>query len=378
MHTDYKRRGKRFLGRTYSIRRSKRYHSAIIFILCFFTAVYLFSAVIHKTSLPANTAFLNLCLRTVFPMLSDNAFTLILPNKYDIINSVIPAISSNEAMAKKYAAEWDMSIRAKRSDIKSGETEQKTEQINNIKVQTLSMASKGLTFNNATEYSVDTQALLTAPLAFASKKNEPRVLIVHTHTSEAYSDSPGGRSTDDDKNVVRVGEEIANTLNRAGIVTIHDKTKNDQPDYNGSYKKALSVIQKNLLENPSIEIVLDIHRDYTVRDAGKPTELHLKPTQTENGKDAAQIMFVMGTDAMDLHHPDWQHNLSFAVKIQSKLDEIHPNLCRPINIRTERFNQHMTKGSMIIEVGSSTNTLSEAVRAGGYVAEAIADVLKQK
>ncbi len=378
MHTGYKRSKRRFLSKTYSIRHAKRSFSAIIFIICLFVSVYLLSAVMHSTSFTLNTSILNVCLRTAFPMLSDNTTSLVLPNKYDIINSVFPAIRSNDAMAKKYAAKWDASIRAKRSDKKSSEVEQKTEEINNIKVQTLSMAAKGLTFNNATEYSVDANTLLSTPLAFASKSNEPRVLIVHTHTSEAYADSPGGRSTDDSQNVVRIGKEIADSLNRAGIITIHDTTKNDQPDYNGSYKNALSIIQKNLLAHPSLEIVLDVHRDYTVRDAGTPSELHLKPTQTENGKNAAQIMFVMGTDAMDLHHPDWRHNLSFAVKIQNRLNEIHPNLCRPINIRTERFNQHMTKGSMIIEVGSSTNTLNEAIRAGGYIAEAIADVLNKK
>ena len=377
MHTGYNRRKRRFLSRTYNVHNLKRSFYAIIFIICMFMSILLFSSATHKTSLFTNTNILTACLRLVFPMLPDN-FSIVLPNKYDIINSVFPVISSNDAMAKKYAAKWDMSIRAKRSDKKNSEIKEKTEQINNIKVQTLSMAAKGLTYNNATEYAVDANTLLNAPLNFVSKNNEPRVLIVHTHTSEAYSDSPGGRSTDDSQNVVRIGKEIADSLNRAGIKTIHDTTKNDQPDYNGSYKNALSVIQKNLLKYPSLEIVLDVHRDYTVRDSGKPTELHLKPTQTENGKDAAQIMFVIGTDAMDLHHTDWRHNLSFATKIQSRLDEIHPNLCRPINVRTERFNQHMTKGSMIIEVGSSTNTLNEAIRAGGYIAEAISDVLNKK
>lgn len=376
MHTGYNRRKRRFLSRTYTFRHLKRSFYAIIFIICSFVAILLFSSATHKTSFWANTDALSLCLRLVFPVLPDNS-EIVLPNKYDIINSVFPVISSNDAMAKKYAAKWDMSIRAKRSDKKKSETEQKTEQINDIKVQTLSMAAKGLTFNNATEYAVDANTLLNAPLSFGSKNNEPRVLIVHTHTSEAYADSPGGRSTDDSQNVVRIGKEIADSLNRAGIITIHDTTKNDQPDYNGSYKNALSIIQKNLLAHPSLEIVLDIHRDYTVRDSGTPSELHLKPTQTEDGKNAAQIMFVVGTDAMDLHHPDWRHNLSFATKIQNRLNEIHPNLCRPINVRTERFNQHMTKGSMIIEVGSSTNTLKEAIRAGGYIAEAIADVISK-
>lgn len=298
------------------------------------------------------------------------------PNRYDILNAVYPMIPANSATAKKYAAKYNSSIRAKRSASQT-ENQEKTETLQNKTVQTLNMAAKGLSFNNATTYALNADELLAAPLSFGSRRNEARVLIVHTHTSEAYFDSPNGRSTNPQENVVRVGSEIAETLRQKGVVSIHDTTKNDEPDYNGSYKKALGVIQQNLLQHPSVEIVLDIHRDYTVRDSGTPSELYLKPTQTQNGKDAAQIMFVMGTDAMDLYHPNWRHNLSFAVKIQNKMNQLHPELCRPINLRIERFNQHMTKGSMIIEVGSSTNTLEEAIRAGGYIGEAIAAVLNE-
>ncbi|MBQ3226166.1 MAG: stage II sporulation protein P, partial [Clostridia bacterium] len=141
------------------------------------------------------------------------------------------------------------------------------------------------------------------------------------------------------------------------------------------YKKALGVIQKNLDRYPSIEIVLDVHRDYIVRDSGKPTELLLKPTLTEHGKNTAQIMFVVGTDALGLSHPDWKHNLAFAVQLQDTANRLHPNLCRPVNLRTERFNQHMTKGSLIVEVGASANTLAEAISAGKCVGEALASLL---
>ncbi len=382
MQTRYKRTEKKFLSRTFVLRHKKNKSAAPItaFLLC----AVLFLLLSFRLTIPAvqsffQTKWLTSSFRFAFPFFSGEEEIALLPNKYDIISSALPAIRANEVMAKKYAAQYDTSIRAKRSEEKEQtvQEEPKTEIIQDMKIQTLSMAADGLTFNNASDYSVDANTLLQSPLAFGSKANEPRVLIVHTHTSEAYFDSPGGRSTDPEENVVRVGTEIAKTLNQAGIITIHDQTKNDEPDYNGSYKKALGVIQQNLLKYPSIEIVLDIHRDYTVRDDGKPTELHLKPTQTQNGKNAAQIMFVMGTDSMGLYHPDWRHNLSFAVKIQNKMDQIHPDLCRPINIRTERFNQHMTKGSMIIEVGSSTNTLEEAIRSGSYIGEAIAAVLKE-
>ena len=199
------------------------------------------------------------------------------------------------------------------------------------------------------------------------------MLIIHTHTSEAYAESPDARSEDPSKNVVAVGNEIKKALNAAGIGVIHDTTQNDNPSYNQSYKKALSVIEKNLAAHPTIEVVLDIHRDYIKRDDGtlvKPTVV------TKNGEKAAQIMFVMGTDSMDLYHPNWRHNLAFATKIQNKLLSTQPGLCRSINIRTERFNQHATKGSMIIEVGTGVNTVEEAKLSGKLTGEAIAAVLK--
>lgn len=381
MQTSYKRSGKRFLSHTFVVRRKKsgRFFPFALPFLCVCAAIC-FLPSLAKLLVPvlAQSGCFQACAQAISPLLPGEENFALLPDAFALVDAVVPSIRSNEAMAKKYAAQYNGSIRAKRpnKDAPAPSAEPKTETIRDMRIQTLSMAADGLTFNNASDYSLDADALLSAPLAFGSKENEPRVLIVHTHTSEAYFDSPGGRSTDPTKNVVRVGEEIANTLNRAGIVTIHDRTKNDEPDYNGSYKKALGVIQQNLLKYPSIEIVLDVHRDYTVRDEGKPTELFLKPTQTQNGKDAAQIMFVMGTDSMGLYHPDWRHNLSFAVKLQDKMNQLHPNLCRPVNVRIERFNQHMTKGSMIIEVGSSTNTLDEAVRSGSYIGEVIAKVLK--
>lgn len=289
-----------------------------------------------------------------------------LTNPYDVISSVIPATKANEEMSKKYAAMYNNSIKAKREKEEKGKIYEEEGKI----IQEINMA-KGLIFNNATEHAVDVNELLNASLPFQMDKEKPEVLIVHTHTSEAYADSPNGRSEDSRYNVVRVGEEIEKQLTAVGIKTIHDKTRNDYPSYNGSYKKALGVIQANLDKYPSIEIVLDIHRDYTVRADGTA----LKPTMTQDNKKAAQIMFVMGTNAMGLEHPNWKQNLSFAVKIQNELQKQYPDLCRPINIRIERFNQHVTKGSMIIEMGSSTNTLEEAVLAGEYTGKAIAKVL---
>ncbi len=283
---------------------------------------------------------------------------------YDTLADTILSIRASGAMSKKYAALYGgitkKSNTKTQADILSGnvlETDVSTDKI---------------AFINTPGYSVDANALLSTKLNFSSPFNGPRVLIVHTHTSEAYAENPDGRSENNKENVVSVGKEIADALKKEGIKVIHDTTQNDNPSYNQSYKKAMTVIQKNLEKYPTIEVVLDIHRDYIKRDDGTM----VKPTITlKNGKKAAQIMFVIGTDNMGLFHPEWRHNLAFSAQIQNKLNEIEPGLCRAINIRTERFNQHATKGSMIIEVGTAVNTSDEAKRSGKLVGGAIAKVL---
>lgn len=286
---------------------------------------------------------------------------------YNLLEDSILSIKASEIMQKKYAAKYGGIIKQNIAP--------KT-QINDVLMDNVletDVSTDDITFINTPKVSVDKQTLLNTPLTFSTPNGSPQVLIIHTHTSEAYAESVSARSEDPAYNVVGVGKAIKTELAKAGIGVIHDVTQNDNPSYNQSYKKALTLIEKNVAANPTIEVVLDIHRDYIKRDDGtlvKPTVI------TKSGEKAAQIMFVMGTDAMDLYHPNWRHNLAFSAQIQAKLQNIQPGLCRSINIRTERFNQHATKGSMIIEVGTGVNTFKEAELSGKIIGTAIADVLK--
>lgn len=283
---------------------------------------------------------------------------------YDLLADTLLSIRASDVMSKKYAALY--------GGIKKKSDSKNQEDVLLGEILETDVSAEGITFINTPGYAVDANALLNTKLNFSSPFNGPRVLIVHTHTSEAYAENSGGRSENAAQNVVSVGAEIAKSLEKAGIRVIHDTTQNDNPSYNQSYKKAMTVINQNLSEHPTIEVVLDIHRDYIKRDDGTM----VKPTvKTKSGEKAAQIMFVIGTDNMGLLHPNWRHNLAFAVQIQNKLNELQPNLCRSVNIRTERFNQHATKGSMIIEVGTAVNTLDEAKLSGKLTGEAIAKVL---
>lgn len=238
--------------------------------------------------------------------------------------------------------------------------------------------ANNLKMNNATTYNVDVNALCGEELTINTDTDGPKVLVVHTHTTECYDgDQMNGeteRNTDESMNVVAVGNEICRVLEENGIKTVHDTTYHDYPSYQGSYTRALSTIETQLKNNPSIEIVLDVHRDAFIYSDGSK----LAVTCEENGISTAQVMLVVGTNSMGLWHENWQENLKFASKIQNAAEIMYPGLMRPINLRKERFNEHMTKGSLILEVGSNGNTLAQAKEGGKDVARAIAAVLNAK
>ncbi len=234
-----------------------------------------------------------------------------------------------------------------------------------------------LEINNATDYTVDLRELCSQDLKFAVDDTGPQVLIVHTHTTECYNgdEMPGEteRTTDTEKSVAAVGDVIAETLEEYGISVYHDETFHDYPSYQGSYTRSLATVTKAMEEYPSIKIVLDVHRDAFVYEDGT----RLRVVDENADVPTAQVMLVSGTDSMGLYNPDWRENLKFAAKIQNAAELMYPGLMRPIDLRTERFNLHMTTGSLILEVGSNGNTLEEAKNAGKDVARAIAAVLEK-
>ncbi len=240
-------------------------------------------------------------------------------------------------------------------------------------------SADGILVKNNTDYTIDVQKLLNESLTFKTEKGKPQVLIVHTHTSEAftptdknyYEPTDPDRTEDPNFSIVRVGREMAEVLNKAGIETLHDTTLHDYPSYNGSYKNCLATVQRYLKEYPSIKVVLDIHRDaMTTSDGSK-----LKVCTTIDGVKAAQVMILSGTDANGLDHPNWRENFKLALRIQSRMNALYPTLARPLTLVRERYNMNTTNGSLLIEVGSNGNTLEEAVNGGRLCADAIAKTL---
>ncbi|MBE6909612.1 MAG: stage II sporulation protein P [Ruminococcaceae bacterium] len=207
----------------------------------------------------------------------------------------------------------------------------------------------------------------------------PQVLIVHTHGCEAYTmpegeeyeESDEHRTLDEAYNVVRVGDEIARTLEAAGIGVVHDRTLHDYPNYSGAYNRSLATIERYREEYPSITYVFDVHRD-SITDADGNEYKVLCAEEPS----AAQLEFVIGSDGGGLPHDRWRDNLRLACAVQETLLRGHPTLLRPIVVRNSRYNQQVCPGALLLEVGSAGNSLAEALNAARLFAEGFAETVK--
>lgn len=235
----------------------------------------------------------------------------------------------------------------------------------------ISIPSSGLQIKNHTSFAVDADAAFNRNIDFLPVEidsAEPQVLIFHTHTTESFEGSD--RTDDEEKNVVAVGNVIEKCLADRGVNVLHCKTVHDY-DYNGSYLRSYETVEKLLAENPSVKIVLDVHRDGITYEDGSG----LRVTADINGETRAQFMLVLGTDEGGLYHPNWEQNLSLGLKIQQKMNEKYPGLARPLDLRTERFNQCLSPGMLIVECGGNGNTLDEVKRGAVLFSDALFDVI---
>ena len=215
--------------------------------------------------------------------------------------------------------------------------------------------------------------LLEKPLQWHLPGSEPTVLILHTHATESYTkagenylESSAFRTLDENYNMLSIGERVADILSQNGISVIHDRELHDYPSYDGSYGNARQSIRYYLEKYPSVQLVLDLHRD-----ASGDLDNQMRTLATVNGQDSAQLMLVLGTDASGLSHPAWRENLGLGLKLQTVLEDLAPGITRPLVLRGQRFNQDLAPGALLVEVGSAGNTRVEALRAAEKLAEAI-------
>lgn len=224
----------------------------------------------------------------------------------------------------------------------------------------------GTAVANATDYEIE--ELLERSVAMPQfEKSGPAILIYHTHTTECYRNEKGiSNTTDESQNVVAVGERMAEVFRAKGYETIHLKEVFNQPKFSGSYGRSMAAAEKILAENPSIKVVLDVHRD-SISSNG----VDYYPVTKVRGREAAQVMIVCGTGANGLSHPHWKENFTYALELSRKMGELYGEFSRPVNLRKDRFNTHFTPHTLLLEMGSEANTLNQALYAGELTAQAM-------
>ena len=238
--------------------------------------------------------------------------------------------------------------------------------------------------NNTRVSNADIAAEIANPLSFGVEWDspDPQVLILHTHATEDYRLSAGlwfrpgdgSRTTDRALNMCAVGRVMADTLNAAGLNTLHDETLNDYPSYTGSYANSRAVAQQYLSQYPSIKIILDVHRDAIETEGGS----RMAPVCTVNGRQAAQVMIICGCDnGTTVSIPNYRLNLRFAAAWETAMEGLFPSFTRPVLFSYRYYNQDLLPGALLIEIGGHGNNLNEALYAGQLAAEGLIQALKQ-
>lgn len=217
--------------------------------------------------------------------------------------------------------------------------------------------------------------LLNRNMKINVESKGPKILIFHTHSQEEFVDStPGDPST----SIVGVGEYLTQLLNAKGIETIHDTGVydiiNGQLDRSSAYENAEASIRPILEANPTIEVVIDLHRDGVAEETHLVTDIGGKPT--------AKIMYFNGLsrtrvngDIDYLYNPYIQDNLAFSLQMQIASETLYPGFVRPIYLRGYRYNLHLMPKSLLIEAGAQTNTVGEMKNAMEVLAETLYHVL---
>lgn len=291
----------------------------------------------------------------------------------------------DEKSSSQKMAEEEKTENLENTEETNGETQEGTGEIKLAKVGLTTEVvtpnpiaeSYNVTYNNVkiknqTDYEL-TNEILTPDITIENKN----IVIFHTHSCESYTSSPAYtytptgnfRTTDLNFTVTRVGTELETYLKQYGYNVIHNTDYHDYPSYNGSYTKSLQTVE-NILQTTPSDIIIDLHRDAI----GSRSDY--APTVKIGDEEAAQIMFVIGTNAGGLYHPNWQQNLKFAIKIQEKAEEMYPGLFKPIMLTTSRYNQHTGKFANIMEVGATGNTLEQCLTSMKYLSKIMAEVIK--
>lgn len=224
---------------------------------------------------------------------------------------------------------------------------------------------------------IDVQTLADRDMSLPDGQESPQILIYHSHSQETYADSRAGNQED---TVVGVGEVLTSLLQETygfGVIHVTDTfdVVNGEIDRSSAYDYAREKVEQVLAEYPSVEVVIDLHRDGVSEDRHLVTEV--------NGKPTAQIMFFNGLSYSAqngvieyLPNPNIRDNLAFSFQMELASKEYFPGLCRAVYLSSLRYNLHLKPRAALVEVGAQTNTVEEAKNAMTPLAWILNKVLK--
>ena len=284
-------------------------------------------------------------------------------------------VASLEAESDNLETKDEEKNESNSEELKEAETGLTTEVLETNVPEKYTSEYNGVKIRNETDNIKLTEEMLT-PNVDINTKN---IVIFHTHSCESYTPtenfeykaSGNFRTTDVNYSVVRVGTEFTKYMEHYGYNVIHDKTLYDYPSYSASYDRSLKGVAKILEENEDTDIVFDIHRD-AIGDSS------YAPTVKIGDEEAAQMMFVIGSNGGGSEHDNWNENLKLAIKIQEKANELYPGLFKPIILRDSRYNQQLAKGASIIEVGATGNTMEQCLASMKYLSKVLSEVLVEE
>lgn len=202
-----------------------------------------------------------------------------------------------------------------------------------------------------------------------AKPKTYQVAVYHTHNAETYIPYHGKSKVEGENGGVgMVAAEMAGVLEKEGIYVVHDLTIHDYPDFPTSYIKSEATARRLVEENSSLKVLIDLHRD-----AGLPN----KETANVEGQDVARVLLIIGNGER-LANPHWRENYALAQLIAHRLEEKYPGVLKGVRLKEGRFNQHVSPGAILIEVGSDKNTLEESLGAGRCVANVLVELIPEE
>ena len=210
-------------------------------------------------------------------------------------------------------------------------------------------------------------------------KNEPQILIYHTHGGETYANNPAGNYHSEDKanSTLEIGASLTQQLNKRGRAVVHNTTYHDIPQFVGAYGRSLKTIETMQTKYSSIDMIIDLHRDgRTLKTKEDEKKFKDACTANINGENVAKFLFVVGKKS-----PNYSKNLKLAEEITAFAESKYPGITRPVVTKgtgNARYNQHKSDNPLLIEVGGQMNTTEEAKASTKYIAEIIDEFLKQK